>query len=152
MTATATVTTPTRFYDLQDEVALTAVLKKMKRNVRRGLVPSDITSAVARAEVACSEFDFFKKDREARDIHIRINPERNRQPKARSYNGWAMAVEAILMWDTKANAWYLDLDASGASSALSDTVVNRWDSQVVVPDAIVDTATALRLSGIGLGE
>lgn len=147
-----TKNTENRFYDLNDEEALTMVLQQIRGRVKRSVTPADVHAAIERAEEICKSLDIFMNAREARDIHITVNPERNRQPKARSYNGRAMAVEIVLRWCTRKNTWYVDLDASGGDAALSDTRINRWDSQVVIPDANIDVEQFLAQAGISLGD
>ncbi|BDZ62491.1 hypothetical protein Lsed01_00855 [Demequina sediminis] len=149
---TNTTNTEARFYDLNDTDALAAVLQGIRRNVKRSVTPADIRSAVLHAEQVCIDQDIYKNAREARGVHIIVNPERNRQPKARSYNGIALAVNVILRWDTKKNAWYIDLDASGREAALYDTRANAWDHQVVIPDGDIDVERVLAQAGISLGD
>lgn len=130
-----------------DTEALTTALDTIAGRVERRVEVKDVEFAVKRAEATLTGILGIPKKQWSQGISLRVNPVRNRQPGVNAYRYRATAVEVVLRY-AAAKGWYVDEDASRKTGALNDTIANRREWFLVVPENLIDPSRVLE--GVGV--
>lgn len=127
---------------LTNTEAVTIELATAAGRVQRTITIEDLLKAVKTAEATLTKFGVAKKNWTA--VTIAVNPVRNRQPSTKAYSYHADAVNVVLSRNSV--GWYLE--TVKVRGALYDTVANRLDSFVSIPNALLSFSQMKTALGI----
>ena len=127
---------------VSDAAAVEDLLASVNGRLERSITLKDITTAIREAERLLSALKL--KVAEQRKVSITVNPERNRQPSAKSYRFTTQAVEVLV--EKNSTGWYLA--SVERKFSLSATVANSRDFWVNIPTELFSKEAAAAALGV----